>query len=316
MSVQLWKVLLPALGLSLLWTACKKNESATVEKNNDTEANVKFSGVAPDDLTKLAKVPVMMSSEFYRQLQSGARRAPKTSTPTDTTTTTVPKDTTTTTVIPPAPLAASYILTAPTPGNQGNEGSCVSWTAASARSIEQYYRTNAASYSYATNIFSPEFIFNQIQVGDCAASGMGEAMNLLVSKGVCTWQTMPYSTYNGCSVMPTSSQYAEAVNYKIASFSVIYSSDVTAIKSAIAAKHPLSTTAVIDNNFYNAGPGYIWNTKGTLVGTHAFTVMGYDDTKHAFRIMNSWGTSWGDGGFLWIDYSTFATICNVLYVMN
>jgi C1A family cysteine protease len=315
MSVRLWKVLLPALGLSLLWTACRKDQSATVESNNDSEPNAKYSGVAFDDPAKLAKLPVVMSSQFYDQMQSARKRTPTSPTnpPSDTTTITPPPPTT---VIPPATLPASYILTAPTPGNQGSEGSCVAWAAASARSIEQYYRTNATSYSYATNIFSPEFIFNQIQVGGCGSSSMYDALGVIANKGVCTWQTMPYSSSNGCSLLPVTSQYAEAANYKIPSYSIVYGTDTTAIKSSIAAKHPLASIVVIDNNFYNAGPGFIWSTKGTGVIGHALTIVGYDDSKHAFKAMNSWGTTWGDGGFIWIDYAFLSTVAYELFVMN
>jgi hypothetical protein len=37
-------------------------------------------------------------------------------------------------------------------------------------------------------------------------------------------------------------------------------------------------------------------------------VVGYDDSKFggAFEIMNSWGTDWGDKGFIWIRYNDFA----------
>ena len=37
---------------------------------------------------------------------------------------------------------------------------------------------------------------------------------------------------------------------------------------------------------------------------HAMVVVGYDDTKYggAFEIMNSWGTKWGNSGFIWIRY--------------
>lgn len=41
------------------------------------------------------------------------------------------------------------------------------------------------------------------------------------------------------------------------------------------------------------------------------TVVGYDDNKYggAFRIVNSWGTGWGDGGFYWVEYNEFARDC-------
>ena len=31
-------------------------------------------------------------------------------------------------------------------------------------------------------------------------------------------------------------------------------------------------------------------------------VVGYDDAKQAFRIQNSWGRTWGDGGYGWFSY--------------
>ncbi len=37
-------------------------------------------------------------------------------------------------------------------------------------------------------------------------------------------------------------------------------------------------------------------------------VIGYNDTKNAFKVMNSWGTKWGDNGFAWIDYANFPTL--------
>jgi hypothetical protein len=40
---------------------------------------------------------------------------------------------------------------------------------------------------------------------------------------------------------------------------------------------------------------------------HAMALVGYDDVKQAFRVRNSWGTSWGDNGSIWIDYDFFCT---------
>lgn len=48
---------------------------------------------------------------------------------------------------------------------------------------------------------------------------------------------------------------------------------------------------------------------------HAFTIVGYDDDitaeyngttlKGAFKILNSWGTGWGNKGYMWIMYDAF-----------
>lgn len=41
---------------------------------------------------------------------------------------------------------------------------------------------------------------------------------------------------------------------------------------------------------------------------HSMVVVGYDDNKYggAFEVMNSWGSGWGNDGFIWIKYSDFA----------
>jgi C1A family cysteine protease len=40
-------------------------------------------------------------------------------------------------------------------------------------------------------------------------------------------------------------------------------------------------------------------------GGHAVTIVGYDDDKQAFKIVNSWGSDWGVGGSIWISYELF-----------
>jgi C1A family cysteine protease len=33
--------------------------------------------------------------------------------------------------------------------------------------------------------------------------------------------------------------------------------------------------------------------------------IGYDDARQAFRIQNSWGRGFGDGGYVWLSYEFF-----------
>ena len=214
-----------------------------------------------------------------------------------------------TTILPPAPIPASFQLLTPTPGNQGNEGSCVAFAAAyAARSIEQYYTTNANVFSPDQNIFSPEYVYDQTKFGDCGSgTSITAVLDLIQSQGVCTWQFMPYSDVNGCSIQPDASQMANALNYKISSYAKIIDSDQVAIKTMISSNHPVITTIIADNSFVNAGPGFIWTTySGSGSLPHTLIICGYDDAKHAYKVMNSWGISWGDAGFSWIDYDLFA----------
>jgi C1A family cysteine protease len=225
----------------------------------------------------------------------------------NTSTITVAKNTTIST-LPSTNLPASVILTTPTPGNQGNEGSCVPFAIVyAARSIEQFYKTKATSYSYNTNIFSPEYIYNQTKFSDCTSGTSSQkVLDLLQSQGVITWQSMPYSDINGCSLMPTSSQLIEAANYKISSYVKIVNSDRNAIKTMVFSNHPVIITIIADNSFVNAKSGFIWKVNsGSGALPHTLIICGYDDSKNAYKVMNSWGTSWADGGYSWIDYDFF-----------
>ncbi len=223
-----------------------------------------------------------------------------------------------TTTLPPATLPSSVHLIMPPVGLQGGEFSCVAWAVSNTRSAEKYYKTNATTYDASSNIFSPEYIYNQAKFGsECSAgTGVSTCLNILKNQGVCTWQSMPY-TSTECSTLPNSSQTAEAMNFKIGSYAVVYQNDEVALKTLLSQNHPLIAGTSIDNNFTYAGPGFIWNNFNSSYGTnHAFILCGYDDAKHAYKIMNSWGTSWGDAGYSWVDYDFFGTLPGSVYVIQ
>ena len=68
--------------------------------------------------------------------------------------------------------------------------------------------------------------------------------------------------------------------------------------------------ACLGDNYMNANGSSVIYSKGTTnqTGMHAYHAMmcvGYDNNRGgsngAFRIVNSWGSAWGDKGFVWID---------------
>jgi len=46
--------------------------------------------------------------------------------------------------------------------------------------------------------------------------------------------------------------------------------------------------------------------KHCLKGYHAILIVGYDDTKKRFDLLNSWSSAWGSSGFGTIDYATIS----------
>jgi C1A family cysteine protease len=314
MRTNMKTVLSVALTCTLFATACRKEESAANLNETNAQKFETYTGAILADKAALRKIPVLVVSN-----DANAR---KRTTSTTTTTPPPPTDTTTSPVItvppPTTTIPASYSLVMPPVGYQGSEGSCVAWSVGyAARSCMQYYASNATSYSNATNIFSPEYVFNQIKFGtNCGASAMIDAMSLMVNQGVCSWQSMPYSAANGCSLMPTSTQISEAANFKVSKYALLSPGDQTTIKTMIASKKPVPFTCNIDYNFKYATVGTIWKTYAGFAGSHAMVICGYDDAKNAYKVMNSWGTAWGDGGYIWIDYNLLPTISYEAYVMN
>ncbi|MGE5520768.1 MAG: Ig-like domain-containing protein [Candidatus Dadabacteria bacterium] len=208
----------------------------------------------------------------------------------------------------PTPTTSNFFqLATPPVGYQGGEGSCVSFAVGyGARSIEQYYRTGGSSFSYSSNVFSPEFLYDQTKVAaDCGSgSNIMQALDFVQANGICTWANMPYSYTDGCATVPTSYQWSDAANYKISGYSVLYKSDVAGIKYELSNHHPVIFGVQLDNAFINAQPGFIWRSySSTPSAGHAMIIVGYDDSKNAWRVMNSWGTTWCESGFGWIDYN-------------
>jgi hypothetical protein len=48
---------------------------------------------------------------------------------------------------------------------------------------------------------------------------------------------------------------------------------------------------------------------------YPLVVVGYDGAKEAFELRSSWGSSWGNDGYLWIDYQDFEQYAKNGYVM-
>ena len=77
--------------------------------------------------------------------------------------------------------------------------------------------------------------------------------------------------------------------------------DVPALlRLALASGHVPGFAMQVHEDFGDLGAFDLYDTpRGTLLGRHMVTVIG--TRPGAFRILNSWGTDWADGGFGWLS---------------
>jgi len=73
-------------------------------------------------------------------------------------------------------------------------------------------------------------------------------------------------------------------------------------RQAIADRGPVIGGLRVYEDFYFYKSGIYQHVTGIFRGLHAVCVVGYDDDKKYWIIKNSWGTGWGENGFMRIAY--------------
>ncbi len=207
----------------------------------------------------------------------------------------------------------------PPPGQQGEQNSCVGWAVAYA--LKSYQEKLDEGWNLylsdgrlsAARVFSPSFIYNQCNHGQNVPILYMDAFNVLSEKGAALWTDMPYKAADFVT-QPGPDVVRKAGRYKIDFWRQVNVQDLKEVKSHLHAGYPVLIGANVDAAFVKQPAGRIWNTIGTPIGGHAMVVVGYDDAKQAFRLMNSWGSQWGDNGFCWVDYEHFRKVVNEGYV--
>jgi C1A family cysteine protease len=199
----------------------------------------------------------------------------------------------------------------PPPGNQGAQNSCVGWSIA--YGMKSYQEKTARKWELIDgesikpeHVFSPAYIYNQINRGEDKGSRFADAFNILQTKGVASLSKDPYDDKDFLS-KPSPDANSEAANFKIAWAKKIDPKDIEGIKTYLAKGYPVIIAISFDEPFMDPkGPAVVSSINvGDIAMGHAMLVVGYNEDKKCFRIMNSWGTGWRDGGFCWFTYDLF-----------
>jgi hypothetical protein len=125
----------------------------------------------------------------------------------------------------------------------------------------------------------------------------------LKNTGAATFDQMPYTDAE-CETQPSNAALQQAASFKIRNWGRLQG--VEAIKAELANRRPVVIGIPVYDSFQQLqGANAVYNTlSGANRGGHAITIVGYDDNRYggAFKVINSWGTGWGDNGYFWLTY--------------
>lgn len=133
--------------------------------------------------------------------------------------------------------------------------------------------------------------------GSCA--GGWWAYDYLVKTGSAEESNYPYGAVKKACDTGATRPYKAAVWAYVNSGVQIPS--VAELKRALCNYGPLGVAVAVTPAFqaYKSG---VFNESSSADINHAITLVGWDDSKQAWRIKNSWGTGWGESGYMWIAY--------------
>jgi hypothetical protein len=205
-------------------------------------------------------------------------------------------------------------------GDQMQQGCCVAWGVGYAAGTFAAALTEGINLSTAataaTGSVSPSDLYAKIIASEGNTCGNGtqvvDGIERMIVDGVASLSQVPY-TDSACVMPSTSSQFL------LSGYNTVDPTNAVLLKQYIYNLSVLPLAIVVYPDFESATGPSVYSHSGASgdcsLGGHCVALVGWDDTRQAFRIMNSWGTNWGDSGFLWVSYDTFAIMVQEAYAV-
>lgn len=200
----------------------------------------------------------------------------------------------------------------PTPGMQDAE-SCSGWAVGYAARSYYTKTVDGRDTQQLENVPSPSYIYNQIRPRNNCSSGamLLDALAVLGNGGL-SGADYPMHT---CRI-PNPDERKRAKDFRIKKWIALDPKQLDDVKGQLSRGNPVIFGIDVRSGFEELKGDTVFRSSSEKVGKHAMTLVGYDDQRQAFKMINSWGTMWGDKGFGWIDYELFKGDAREAYVIE
>lgn len=187
--------------------------------------------------------------------------------------------------------------------DQGPLGSCTSFASGAAFRFD--LRKQGLSDFVISHLFEYYNSRAKNQKSADAGATIRDAIKALNTYGICPETEWPYNVEKFASKPPTRC-YTDALKDRAVTYLRV-SQSLTQMKSCLAQGFPFVIGISVYESFESdqvATTGIVPmpSQDESLLGGHALLVVGYDTSKSWFIVRNSWGTSFGDKGYVYIPF--------------
>jgi hypothetical protein len=213
------------------------------------------------------------------------------------------------------PARIDLTATVPPPGDQGPTGSCTSWGATYVAASQAGRRAGLGP----SLRLSPSFTYNKIANDSLCVAGTKASVTLDMLRDT---GALPFEEYvfdgGWCGRVPTDEEVWRAGKYRIKGWSDLDARVIESVKAQLARGVPVIFDMQPNQQFHDFKGDGVLDIAGVMNGNsgHTMVAIGYDDARQAFRIQNSWGRTFGEGGYAWLSYGFWSRNVHVGYVID
>lgn len=189
--------------------------------------------------------------------------------------------------------------------NQGNLGSCTANALGAAFQFEQMKQNKPNWIPSRLFIYYNERAIEGT-INEDAGAQIRDGIKTMVKEGVCP-ETMWQYIESKFTKKPCQQCYDEALKNQVLEYLRITPHTLYEVKHCLADGYPISFGFMIYESFMvdsvaKTGIATMPMPNEQPIGGHAVLAVGYDDTKQALIVRNSWGTEWGINGYFYLPY--------------